>query len=81
MFHTRPNIAYAVSMVSQFMHPILRYLKLTPGKGLLFSKNNQLRVEAYKKLDWVDSITVGDLFQGIVLLWEATWFLGEAKNK
>ena len=57
LFHTRPNIAYAVSMVSQFMHPILRYLKLTPGKGLLFSKNNQLRVEAYKKLDWVDSIT------------------------
>ena len=42
--HTRPNIAFAVSMVSQFMHSlgpehfeavyrILRYLKGTPGKG------------------------------------------------
>jgi hypothetical protein len=41
--HTRPNIAYAVSVVSQFMHNpkdshlqvvyrLLRYLKSTPGK-------------------------------------------------
>ena len=45
--HTRPDIAFSVSMVSQFMHApgpehfeavyrILRYLKGTPGKGLLF---------------------------------------------
>jgi hypothetical protein len=44
--HTRPDIAYAVSVVSQFMHNprqphmdvverILRYLKSSPGKGLL----------------------------------------------
>ena len=44
--HTRPDIAYAVSVVSQFMHEpseehmnavfrILRYLKGTLGKGLL----------------------------------------------
>ncbi|CAL9011097.1 unnamed protein product, partial [Prunus brigantina] len=45
--HTRPDIAYAVSVVSQFMHSpsvshrnavdrILRYLKSAPGKGLMF---------------------------------------------
>ena len=45
--HTRPDIAYAVSIISQFMHSptkrhleaayhILRYFKGTPGKGLLF---------------------------------------------
>ena len=47
--HTRPDISYAVSVVSQFMNAlseehmeavyrILRYLKSAPGKGLLFSK-------------------------------------------
>jgi len=46
--HTRPDIAYAVSVVSQFMHSprephmesvyrILRYLKSSSGKGLWFS--------------------------------------------
>ena len=44
--HTRPDIAFAASVVSQFMHDprsshmnavyrILRYLKSSPGKGLL----------------------------------------------
>jgi len=47
--HTRLDITYAVSMVSQFMHApnkehmeavyrILRYLKGSPGRGLLFIK-------------------------------------------
>ena len=52
--HTRPNIAFAVSVVSQYMHSpyeehlatvyqILRYLKITPGKGLFFKKTEQRR--------------------------------------
>lgn len=56
--HTRPNIAFVVSVISQFMHApyqkhtntvvkILRYLKGTIGKGLLFTKNSHLEVEAY----------------------------------
>ena len=47
--HTRSDIVYAVSVVSQFMHSpreehmkvvhrILRYLKSAPGRGLPFSK-------------------------------------------
>jgi hypothetical protein len=47
--HTRPDISYAVSVVSRYMHDprvshqealyqILRYLKGCPGKGVLFSK-------------------------------------------
>lgn len=47
--HTRPNIAYDVSVVSRFMHApgeehmnavhrILRYLKASPGKGIVFWK-------------------------------------------
>jgi transposase InsO family protein len=61
--HTRPDIAYAVSVVSQFMHSpkeehseavlrILRYLKGTPGKGIVFRKNSHLNVCAYSDADW-----------------------------
>ena len=64
--HTRPNIAYAVCVVSQFMHDprkphmdavehILSYLKTTPSKGLLFTKHNHLKVEGYTDADWVGS--------------------------
>lgn len=56
--HTRLDITYAVSVVSQFMlYPseehmdavirILCYLKSSPGKGLMFSKNNCLNVDGY----------------------------------
>lgn len=57
MSHTRPDIAFAVSMVSQYMHSpkeahlevvykILRYLKGSLGKGLFFKKrvNNGIKV-------------------------------------
>lgn len=47
---TRPNIGYSVNMVSQFInnlneeyieatYSIMRYLKLTPAKGLSFKKS------------------------------------------
>ena len=66
--HTRPDISFAVSLVSQFMHApyqehleavykILRYLKATPGKGLFFKKNSQRLVEVYTDADWAGSIT------------------------
>lgn len=66
--HTRPDIAYAVSLVSQFMHcpsedhmnavlRILRYLKSSPGKGLMFRKNNHLNIDGYTDADWAGSTT------------------------
>ncbi|KAH9696165.1 retrovirus-related pol polyprotein from transposon RE1 [Citrus sinensis] len=66
--HTRPDITYAVSIVSQFMHSpseehmdavyrILRYLKCAPGKGLLFSKNNVSNIEGYTDSDWAGDQT------------------------
>ncbi|KAM1001126.1 hypothetical protein FF1_007666 [Malus domestica] len=66
--HTRPDIVYAVSMVSQFMHApsethmdavnrILRYLKSAPGKGLMFSKHDHLDVKGYTDADWAGDVT------------------------
>ncbi|KAK2991799.1 hypothetical protein RJ640_013130 [Escallonia rubra] len=66
--HTRPGIAFSVSLVSQFMHSpheehleavyrILRYLKSSPGKGLFFIENEQRNLEAYTDADWAGSIT------------------------
>ncbi|CAL9030194.1 unnamed protein product [Prunus brigantina] len=57
-----------VSVVSQFMHSpsedhmgvvmrILRYLKVTPTKGLMFSKYGHMDVEGYTNLDWLGSVT------------------------
>ena len=66
--HTRPDIAFVVSLVGQFMHSpmeeheeavfrILRYLKSSPGKGLFFKKSEQRGIEAYTDADWAGSIT------------------------
>ena len=66
--HIRPDIAYAVSVVSQFMHApseehmeavyrILRYLKSAPGKCLLFLKNGISNIEGYTDSDWAGDQT------------------------
>nr|GEY15592.1 zinc finger, CCHC-type [Tanacetum cinerariifolium] len=61
--HTRPDIAYAVIVVSQFMHQpqishmkavlrIIRYLKGTPGHGVLFKANGHLETQVYTDANW-----------------------------
>ncbi|RVX20052.1 Retrovirus-related Pol polyprotein from transposon RE2 [Vitis vinifera] len=66
--HTRPDLAYALSVVSQYMHNpreqhmnavmrILRYLKNAPGKGILFAKNvNHQSIEVYIDVDWAGAV-------------------------
>src|SRR5512144_1559420 len=55
---TRPDISYAVSVLSQFMqaprtihlegvYRVLAYIKRAPGKGLLYRRQGHLRVEAF----------------------------------
>ncbi|RVW91489.1 Retrovirus-related Pol polyprotein from transposon RE1 [Vitis vinifera] len=66
--HTRPDLAYALSVVSQYMHNlgeqhmnavmrILRYLKNAPGKGILFTKNvDHQSIEVYTDADWAGAV-------------------------
>ncbi|CAL8138741.1 unnamed protein product [Prunus armeniaca] len=45
------------SITTTKVDQILRYLKSTSGKGLMFSKNGDLEVVGYTDADWADSIT------------------------
>ena len=65
--HTRPDIAYANSVASQFMHDlrerhlqavnrIIQYLKASPGKGFLFKKGENLSMKVYIDADYARSI-------------------------
>jgi Reverse transcriptase (RNA-dependent DNA polymerase) len=60
---TRPDISYAVSFVSQFMQrptkghmeyidQILRYLKATPGRGILMKNQGHTTLTVYTDADW-----------------------------
>jgi len=60
---THPDISFAVTMVSQFLNSpcedhwnavirILKYIKGSPGKGLLYGSNNHTRVVCYSDADW-----------------------------
>ncbi|KAA0062000.1 Integrase, catalytic core [Cucumis melo var. makuwa] len=60
---TETDISFALSTVSQFMQApseehmeavnrILRYLKTTPRKGLMFRKTGRKTIEAYTDSDW-----------------------------
>ncbi|XP_059664264.1 uncharacterized mitochondrial protein AtMg00810-like [Cornus florida] len=65
---TRLDIAYAVSVESQFMHSprtphldaairILRYLKGCPSHSILFANHGHLSVEAWTDADYAGSVS------------------------
>jgi len=51
---------------------VLRYLKSSPGRGILFSKNNHLNLIGYTDADWVENLTESLLQDTLPLLGE-TW--------
>ena len=66
--HTRPDVSYAVSLLSQFMsepheihlraaYKILSYLKFTARQGLFFRWEGGLSLEVYTDSDWARSVT------------------------
>ena len=61
--HTCPDISFAESVVSRYMHDprkdhmdavyhILRYLKGAPGMGLIFRKYGHFNIKGYCDSDW-----------------------------
>ena len=65
---TRPDISFPVSVVSQFLQSpydnhwdvvvrILRYIKGTPGQGVLYENRGHTQVVRYSDADWVGSPT------------------------
>ena len=62
---TPPDISFAANMVSQFLYcpcedhwnaiiRIVKYIKGSPGKGLLYGHNNHTKVVCYSDADWAD---------------------------
>jgi hypothetical protein len=60
---TRPDLAFAVQHLSQFMHQprkphleaahrVLRYIKHSPGQGILFPSHSDFRLKAFCDADW-----------------------------
>ena len=65
---TRPDISFPVSVVSQFLQSpcdshwdavirILRYIKSTPGQGVLYEIRGHTQVIGYTDADWAGSPT------------------------
>ena len=90
--HTRLDIACVVSMVIQFMHclnedhmnvvtRILRYVKSSHGKGLMFDKNNHMKIEGYTNANWAGNIKDRESTSGYFTLLVETSLLGGARNK
>ncbi|KAL4376695.1 hypothetical protein GQ457_02G014510 [Hibiscus cannabinus] len=83
--NTRPDISFSVQQLSQFLsapttthlvaaNRILRYLKGTPGQGLFFPADNQLKLSAFSDSDWAScpdsrkSVTGFCVFLGTALI-------------
>ncbi|XP_022041812.1 uncharacterized mitochondrial protein AtMg00810-like [Helianthus annuus] len=60
---TRPDISYTVQFLSQYMHKpcqshldialrLLRYLKQSPGRGVMFRKTGSLDLSGFVDSDW-----------------------------
>jgi hypothetical protein len=92
---TRPDISFAVSVVSQFLNSpcqehmdvviqILKYIKGAPGKGLIYEDRGHTQIVGCTNADWADSSidkrsTYGVM--GIVYLLEETCYLERVRNK
>ena len=76
--HTRPDIAYSVHCLSQFMHKplkshlkialkLLRYLKGAPGLGIHIQKSANTSLEGFVDADWAKCVVTRKSVTGYCL--------------
>jgi hypothetical protein len=76
---TRPDLAYVVQHLSQFMdqprqphldatHKVLRYLKASPGQGLFFPSSSDFRVKAFCDANWAGYVDTRRYITGYCVL-------------
>ncbi|XP_040934552.1 uncharacterized mitochondrial protein AtMg00810-like [Gossypium hirsutum] len=75
---TRPDIIFAVSMLSRFMHccnkqylqaakRVLRYIKGTLSYGLQFSRSEKLKLIGYTDSDWAVAQSIAEVSMWLLL--------------
>ncbi|XP_028801505.1 uncharacterized protein LOC114756740 [Neltuma alba] len=76
--NTRPDISFVVQVLSQFMHiptkthmaaalGVIRYLKGTPGHGILLSAEGNFRLKCFCDADWGSCPTTRRSVTGYIL--------------
>ena len=90
MLCTRPDLAYAVSQISQFNHHpseehdatanrIFKYLRGTSNLGITFDGKVGLEMKAYSDANWEER-WIGSQWEDICFVWQVEQYLGQRRN-
>lgn len=90
--HTRPDISFAVSNLSQFLDSpttdhhqaamrIIRYIKGSPGNGLFFPASSETSLKGFSDSDWGTCPDSRKSITGFFFFLVLLWFHGRVRNK
>lgn len=89
---TRPDLSYAVHVLSQVMHKpreeqwdavmkVIRYLKGSPGQGIMLQADSDLMIRAFCGRIGVDVLRLGGRYLHIWRCWGTRQWLGGPRSK